>query len=56
MMTRRDKSFFREPDARVLTEDEWARVGAKGFGTADIFAAYLNTRRFRANGVTVYLT
>jgi hypothetical protein len=39
-----------EPDARVLEGDPWATVGAKGFDDPEIFAAYLNTRRW--NSVT----
>lgn len=39
-----------EPDARVLEEDAWASVGAKGFDRPEVFAAYLNTRRW--NSVT----
>jgi hypothetical protein len=39
-----------EPDARVLDEDAWATIGAKGFDGPDVFAAYLNTRRW--NSVT----
>ena len=39
-----------EPDAKVLNEDAWASVGAKGFDQPDVFAAYLNTRRW--NSVT----
>lgn len=39
-----------EPDARILNEDAWAAVGSKGFDEPDVFAAYLNTRRW--NSVT----
>jgi hypothetical protein len=39
-----------EPDARVLDENAWATIGAKGFDRPDVFAAYLNTRRW--NSVT----
>jgi hypothetical protein len=39
-----------ELDARVLDDDPWASVGAKGFDDPQIFSAYLNTRRW--NSVT----
>jgi superfamily II DNA or RNA helicase len=39
-----------ELDARVLDENAWARLGADGFDDADVFAAYLHTRRW--NSVT----
>jgi hypothetical protein len=39
-----------EVDARVLDENPWARLGATGFDDADVFAAYLHTRRW--NSVT----
>jgi hypothetical protein len=39
-----------EPDARILDEDAWAAVGSKGFDQPEVFAAYLNTRRW--NSVT----
>ena len=39
-----------EPDARVLEEDAWASVGTQGFDKPEVFAAYLNTRRW--NSVT----
>jgi hypothetical protein len=39
-----------EPDARMLDEDAWAAVGGKGFDSPEVFAAYLNTRRW--NSVT----
>ena len=35
-----------EPDARVLRDDEWSEVGSKGFDPPEVFAAYLNTRRW----------
>lgn len=35
-----------EPDARILDEDAWAAVGIKGFDKPEVFAAYLNTRRW----------
>jgi hypothetical protein len=35
-----------EPDALVLNEDPWATVGANCFDNPEIFAAYLNTRRW----------
>jgi hypothetical protein len=38
----------REPDARVITDEAWAQVGAKGFDASDVFAAYLNTRRWHS--------
>jgi superfamily II DNA or RNA helicase len=39
-----------EPDATILTDDGWARVGARGFDAPEVFAAYLNTQRW--NSVT----
>ena len=39
-----------EVDARVLDENPWSRLGATGFDDADVFAAYLHTRRW--NSVT----
>ncbi len=39
-----------ELDARVLQENPWDSVGARGFDDPDVFAAYLHTRRW--NSVT----
>lgn len=39
-----------ELDARVLDDNAWAHLGAAGFDDADVFAAYLHTRRW--NSVT----
>ncbi len=39
-----------ELDSRVLDDDAWARLGVAGFDDADVFAAYLHTRRW--NSVT----
>ena len=40
----------REPDAAILTGEEWARLAQREFDPPDYFSAYLNT--FRWNCVT----
>ena len=35
-----------EIDGRVLDENPWEQVGARGFDDADVFSAYLHTRRW----------
>ena len=35
-----------EPDAQVIEGDAWESVGTKGFDEPEVFASYLNTRRW----------